>query len=117
MIVYFTSTKMSKEFNNGALLQRRHGARRADKIKKRMAELRAANSLHDFWPPKSGPGRCHELVEGKRSGKFQLSLDLDHPYRLIFAPYHDPIPVKPDGGLDWARVTAIMILGVEDTHD
>ena len=68
----------------------------------------------DFWPPKSPPGRCHELTGGKRAG--QLSVDLDHPYRLIFLPDHEQVPRLEDGGLDWARVTAIKILGVEDTH-
>jgi len=38
-----------------------------------------------------------------------LSVDLDHPHRLIFLPDHDPVPLLPDGGLDWSRVTAIMI--------
>ena len=52
---------------------------------------------------------------GDRAG--QLSMDLDHPYRLIFTPDHDPYPERPEGGLDWRQVTAINILGVEDTHD
>jgi hypothetical protein len=60
------------------------------------------------------PGRCHELRED-RAG--QLSLDLDHPYRLIFEPADNPIPLKPDGGIDWKKVTAIRIIGVEDTHE
>ena len=59
------------------------------------------------------PGRCHELT-GDRAG--QLALDLDHPYRLIFMPFHDPIPTKADGGLDWTAVTAVVIVGVEDYH-
>ncbi|WP_229548556.1 hypothetical protein [Nostoc sp. CHAB 5836] len=46
----------------------------------------------------------------------QLSLDLDGPYRLIFEPADQPIPLKPDGGLDWDKVTAVEILGVENTH-
>lgn len=54
------------------------------------------------------------MTEGKRSG--QLSVDLDHPYRLIFIPDHDPAPRREDGGLEWSQVTAIKILGVEDTH-
>lgn len=44
-------------------------------------------------------------------------MDLDHPYRLIFEPAHDPLPQKDDGGLDWFQVTAITIVGVEDTHE
>ena len=36
--------------------------------------------------------------------------------RLIFMPFHDPIPTKADGGLDWTAVTAVVIVGVEDYH-
>jgi len=101
--------------SEGAQLEKLHGAKRAKKIRIRMAELRATESLMDFWPPKSGPSRCHELTEGRRSG--QLSVDLDHPYRLIFIPDHEPAPSKEDGGLDWSQVTAIKILAIEDTHE
>jgi proteic killer suppression protein len=44
-------------------------------------------------------------------------MDLDHPYRLIFISDNDPVPLKKDGGLDWSRITAIKILGVENTHE
>ncbi len=46
----------------------------------------------------------------------ELSLDLDGPYRLLVKPAHDPVPRRPDGGLDWSQVTAIIVHGVEDTH-
>ena len=114
MDISFKNNKLAKSFNEGAQLERIHGALRARKIRIRMKELRAATSLMDFWPPKSPPGRCHELTEGRRSG--QLSVDLDHPYRLVFIPDHDPVPMREDGGLDWSQVTAVKILGVEDTH-
>lgn len=94
-------------------VNRKYGLERAKKIKKRLAELRAAAKLSDF-PPKQPPSRCHEL-KGNLQGK--LSVDLDHPYRLIFKPNHDPIPTKEDGGLDWDRITAICILEVKDTHE
>jgi plasmid maintenance system killer protein len=114
MDISFKNTKLEKSFNEGRQLIRIYGNLRAKKIQIRMKELRAAQSLKDFWPPKSPPGRCHELTEGQRSG--QLSVDLDHPYRLIFVPHHDPIPRLADGGLDWSKITAIKIVGVEDTH-
>lgn len=81
---------------------------------RRIQELRAAHCLGDFWPPYSGLGRCQELPGNQSS---QLSLDLDHPYRLIFEPDHNLRPGRPEGGLDWRHVTAVRILGVEDTHD
>lgn len=114
MDISFKNKKLAKSFNEGAQLQKIHGSLRAKKIRIRMTELRAARSLKDFWPPKSPPARCHELPEGQRSG--QLSVDLDHPYRLVFIPDHDPVPMLKDGGLDWSQVTAIKILAVEDTH-
>jgi proteic killer suppression protein len=53
-------------------------------------------------------------LTGDRRG--QLSLDLDHPWRLIFVPADDPPSIKDDGGIDWQNVKAIKILGIEDTH-
>ncbi len=115
MDISFKTRKLEKEFNEGAQLDKLHGTKRAKKIRMRMVEFRAVASLKDFWPPKSGPGRCHELTQGKRKGR--LSVDLDHPYRLVFTPAHDPVPRHEDGGLDWSQVTVIIILGVEDTHE
>ncbi len=90
-----------------------YGHRRAELLKVIMTQLRAAPNLGVFAPPYSPPRRCHAL-KGNKKG--QLSVDLDHPYRLLFKPINDPIPTRPDGGLDWSNVTAIAIKGVEDTH-
>lgn len=114
MDLSFKTKKLRKVFNERTRLTREYGSRCASKIGTRMAALRAATNLHDFWPPMSGPERCHELTEGKRHG--QLSMDLEHPYRLIFVPNHDPVPTREEGGLDWRQVTAVTIVGVEDTH-
>jgi proteic killer suppression protein len=46
-----------------------------------------------------------------------LSLDLEHPNRLLLAPSHDPVPVKTDGSLDWDAVTAVEIIEITDTHE
>jgi proteic killer suppression protein len=78
-----------------------------------LAQLWAAPTLEIFAPPYSPPHRCHELT-GNLKG--QLSVDLDHPYRLLFVPDHEPVPQRPEGGLDWQAVTAIKIKGVKDTH-
>lgn len=111
MDIIFGSDKFRKECNNFNLLKKRYGLQRAKKIVMRLNALQAANVLEDL---RYAPGRCHEL-KGSRSG--QLSLDLDGPYRLLFAPANDPIPKKTDGGLDWKRVTTVVILGVEDYHE
>lgn len=114
MEIAFAKKKLSRDLSDQRRLQRAHGDRRARLIMRRLSALQAADTLADFWPPNSGPERCHEL-SGNREG--QLSVDLDHPYRLVFTVANDPVPRKEDGGLDWRRVTQIRILAVEDTHD
>ncbi|WP_414528703.1 killer suppression protein [Nodularia chucula] len=111
MDIVFNNRKFEKECNNQKLLEKKHGADRAKRIRRRLDDLRAANVLEDM---RCLPGRCHELVKD-RAG--QLSLDLDHPYRLILEPADEPIPSKPDGGIDWNKVTAVRILGVDNTHE
>ncbi len=76
-----------------------------------MMELSAATTLSEI--SNLPPPRCHEL-KGNKQG--QLSVDLDHPYRLLFIVADDPIPQAPDGGLKWDEVTEIEIVGIKDTH-
>ncbi len=111
MDIVFKNNKFQEECINQRLLEKKHGQKRAKCIRRRLDDLRAAEVLENM---RSLPGRCHELLHN-RSG--QLSLDLDHPYRLIFEPADEPIPTKSDGGIDWTKVTAVRILGVEDTHE
>lgn len=111
MDIIFKSKTLARECNRHELLVRRHGRHRAKLIRRRLDDLGAAANL---FVMRSLPGRCHEL-RGNRAG--QLSIDLDGPFRLVFEVANNPIPTKPDGGLDWASVTAINVLGVEDTHE
>ena len=113
MEITFSEAKLEKECNNDRLMVRRHGAKRARLLQRRLLQLRAAPSLATFHPPYTGPARCHEL-KGDQQGVF--SVDLDHPYRLLFCPAHNPTPRRKEGGIDWTKVTAIEILSIEDTH-
>lgn len=87
------------------------GTNRSRKLKQRLMELWAADTLADisYLPP----SRCHELT-GKEAGQF--SVDLDHPYRLLFVPAENPVPKHEDGGIDREQVTAIEITEIKDTH-
>jgi len=112
MDIVFKSAKLRKLANERKHRDRRLGIEMSGKLGQRLDQLYAAPTLDDM--PKIGRGRCHELT-GNRAGT--LSLDLVHPYRLIFEPADEPVPRKPDGGLDWERVTRIRILEVADTHE
>lgn len=111
MDIVFKDHKFEKECNSQKLLEKKYGKDRAKRIRRRLDDLRSVTFLEDM---RSLPGRCHELLYD-RSG--QLSLDLDHPYRLIFEPADEPIPLKPDGGIDWTQVKAVRIIAIEDTHE
>jgi len=112
MDILFRTKKFEKVCNDFRALQRERGERQARLIRRRLDELHAANTLADMGH--LPPPRCHELGMNRKG---QFSVDLDHPYRLLFIPAHDPVPLLPDGGIDLAQVTAIEILGVEDTHE
>ena len=83
----------------------------AEKLKSRLAVLSNARALADV--PSTPPERCHPL-RGEREG--QYAVDLVQPRRLVFAPNHDPVPRKDDGGIDLDKITAITIVDVVDYH-
>ena len=111
MDLRFSTIKLQKICNLEAGMRAEFGPQTAKKLQQRLMELRAAATLAQI--SRVPPPRCHEYT-GNNKGK--LTVDLVHPYRLFFKPNHDPVPTKPDGGLDWGKVTSIVVLGVEDPH-
>ena len=112
MDIYFKSRRLWKICSTGKGAIKELGPKGGAKLQQRMMELRAATTLADI--SRVPPPRCHEL-KGNRKG--QLSVDLDHPYRLLFICANDPVPELADGGLDWGAVTEIEIIGIADTHN
>ncbi len=111
MIIVFEDQGFAKQCNDKSKLVRAQGPNRARKIQLHLDRLKAALTLEDM---RNLPGRCHELRKNLAN---HLSLDLDHPYRLLFIPAHDPIPRKGDGGLDWTQITQVKIVGIRNTHE
>lgn len=108
--ILFRSAKLQEEYNDLKKLTRQHGRRCADLIRRRLDDIEAAASLAVL---RNLPGRYHELTADRRG---QLSVDLEHPYRLILEPANEPPALKADGGIDWEKTTAVRVVGVEDTH-
>lgn len=111
MKIYFASRKLQKICSEEREMVKQLGANTAAKLMQRMMELEAAPTLSviSHLPP----ARCHELT-GSDSGTF--SVDLEHPYRLLFIPADDPLPLRADGGIDRERVKEIEIVDIRDTH-
>lgn len=111
MLIYFRTSKLQKLCSKEREMLKQRGRVMADKLQQRLMELNAAETLADV--SHLPPPRCHEL-SGNRAGQF--SVDLEHPYRLLFIPADDPIPLKEDGGIDLSQVREIEIIEIEDTH-
>ena len=109
MEVFFDAPDLAEACASEKELRKKHGTVRAKRIQQRLKDLGAAESLADM---RHLPGRCHELRGNLTS---HLSLDLDHPYRLLFRPTEDTEP-GPGGGLDWSKVRAVTVVSVADTH-
>ena len=91
---------------------RTYGSTMARRTASRLQELEAVAVLEDI---RSLPQvRAHEL-KGDRDE--QISLDLVHPMRLILSVADDPVPRRPDGGLDWTLITRVIVEEIVDTHE
>jgi plasmid maintenance system killer protein len=115
MLIAVPDKRLRATLVDDRLVVRRYGQDMARKIRLRLNSISAADSLAVFYPPKSGPERCHELI-GDLPGVF--SMDLKQPYRLLFSPT-EPVP-KEDFATElerWEAITSIAIRGIEDTHD
>ena len=110
MEISFASQKLKKQLEDARLMQKAFGEL-AKPLMRRLAVLAAADVLADV--PTGPPDVCHVLT-GDRDG--QISVRLSANWRLIFVPDHDPLPLTTAGGMDFAAISAITILGVVDYH-
>ena len=114
MEIHLEDKKLRRALQDDVSCKRLYGDGMAQKIRLRLSVLYAADSLEDFWPPKSGPERCHELI-GNREGIF--SIDLKQPYRLLFKVHEEQ--ASSDRSKEqqrWKSIKSISIVAIEDTH-
>ena len=114
MEILASDRKLQRALEDEKARQRMFGTDTAKKLVLRLTALEAAECLADFWPPKSGPERCHELL-GDLAGTF--SIDLNQPYRLLLKPVGlNPKVGEIDEQTRWKSIKAIDIVAIEDTH-
>jgi proteic killer suppression protein len=115
MDIVFKNNKDRDLANSDTALKKKYrgNPRRRKLIRARLDELADADTLAVMRTIPQA--YCHQL-KGKRAG--QMAVKLDKGYRLVFEVADEPVPQKPDGGLDWSQVTAIRILKLaEDYHE
>ena len=107
----FLNARDKEFFESSKQVIKAHGPENAKKLKRRLDDLDAAQSMQDM---RNLPGHWEEL-ESDRAGQF--SAHLHGGLRLIVKPQKQPPPAKPDGGLDWPAIDSIYIVEVVDYHD
>ncbi|MFA5241287.1 MAG: type II toxin-antitoxin system RelE/ParE family toxin [Sulfuricella sp.] len=109
MEIHFKDKKIRELCEKRAVAEKKLGAVCARKLRTRLDDLDAAGRVTDLTA-----GNPHPL-KGDRSGQF--ALDLAGGWRLVFAPDHDPCPVRDDLSIDWSQVTIICIEFIGDYHE
>jgi proteic killer suppression protein len=108
----FRTKKLARICSTEAEMVRTFGRDTARRLQARLTELDQAASLEEIR--RLPHARAHQL-HGDRDE--QVSLDVTNPRRLIVEVNQDPVPRLPDGGLDWASITAVRVVEIADTHD
>jgi toxin HigB-1 len=107
--IRFLDKKLRELCESSAVAERKLGPPSASKLRRRLADLRAAATVAELVA-----GRPHPLT-GDRAGQF--SLELAKGDRLVFSPANDPVPRTEDGAINWSQVTLIRIDYIGDYHD
>jgi proteic killer suppression protein len=106
MNILYKDSRLQKLFESNTDLQRQYGDQVTRALMRRINLLQSVPHLAD--PDLySKPSKCHQL-EGNRDEQFAVRVD--GQYRIVFCVAHDPIPRKPDNGIDTIRVTIICII-------
>ncbi len=111
MEVKFANRRLERLVSNYRQLVRDYGTAVAKAVPKKIDDLRSAENIADYIL--NYPGKSKELTD---SFKGQFSVRLDDKVRLVFSPNEQETPRKPDGGLDWHRITKIVITAIVDYH-
>lgn len=93
---------------NETIAERKLGTNVAEKLKRRFADLRAATNVKDL-----AVGKPQEISS---AGQQQISVELCDGYHFVFCANHNSNPLLESGSIDWARVSRIKILRIENQN-
>lgn len=102
--IAFLSKSLRAICTSEIVAQEKLNANVARKLKARLADLRAANSVNDLIA-----GNPREL-EGNYPSRF--AVDLCDGYHLIFCSNHNSTPLAGADMVDWSKVSRIKILNI-----
>lgn len=103
--ISFADKSIRQLCENATIAKRKLGSEAAEKLKHRLADLRAVSSVKDLVA-----GRPRE-VEGT------IIVDLCNDYCIILCANHNSNPLLDTGAIDWSKVNRVKILRIEVNHD
>lgn len=107
--IAFAEKSLRQLCENETKAQQVLGAAMAEKLKRRLADLRAATCITDLVA-----GRPREL-DGPCPRPF--AVDLRDGARIVFSANHNVNPLLKSGCVDWPKVSRVKILRIEVDHD
>lgn len=103
--ISFADKSLRQLCENGAIARRKLGSKVAEKLKRRLADLRAVSCVK-------------ELVAGRpREVEGIVIVELCGDYRIILCANHNSNPLLKTGAIDWSMVNHVKILKIEGNHD
>ena len=110
MEISYINSRIQKICTDEKVARKTLGPEGAKVLKQRIEQMLYAENLEKL---RFAPGDWHEL-SGDRKGQFACSLR--GLRRLVFIPANNPVPTKPDGGIDWSEITIVMNIEIVDYH-
>lgn len=104
----FGSQELRDQCLNESLAAQELGGHVAARLMARLADMAAVSVVSEL---QAFPGKMRERSRGI------LVLNLTDGFLLVFRGNHLKERVRPDGGIDWSRVTRVLICGVERSHE
>jgi len=106
--IAFAEKKLRRLCETEEAARRTFGVEVAEKLKARLADLRAASCVKELVA-----GRPHRGSSNRRS---HLTVDLSRGCRLVICANHRIVPKMDNGTVDWSRVNRVKVLDIESDH-
>jgi hypothetical protein len=104
----FANKALRNLCESSAKANRELGVGTADKLRRRVADLRAAISVSDLLLGAPKEVDC--------DGRAQIAVDLNERFQITFCANHNTVPKLESGKIDWSKVSRVKILTVEEKN-
>ena len=100
MELAFATQRLRAACEDGGIAAKDYNDLVVAQLQARLADLRAAESIHDL------------LAGNPRTHSGQVLIEIADGFVLVAKPNHRVVPLAGDGTVDWARVRRLQILGI-----